>query len=359
MIQISLCMIAKNEADVIARCLNCVKDIVDEIIVVDTGSTDDTKRICRECGAVVYDFPWVDDFAAARNFSFSKASRDYVMWLDADDILLESDRQKLAHLKETLDPAVDMVMMKYHVAFDAQEQPTFSYYRERLVKRSGNYLWQGPIHEVITPRGNILHADVAVCHRKLRCADPDRNLRIFQKMIREGKALDPRQQFYYARELQDHAKYEEAILVYTKFLDGGLGWIENCIGACKNLADCYFALREESLAVQSLLRALMYDAPRAEICCDLGKYFFGKQRYDVAIFWYKQACAQKIDLQSGGFQQPDCYDYIPYLQLCLCYDRLGDHAQAELFNDKAAVVKPQDPAVLYNKKYFASLKSPN
>lgn len=357
MIHISLCMIVKNEADVIDRCLRCVKDIVDEIIIVDTGSTDDTKNICRSHDALVYDFPWIDDFAVARNFSFSKASQDYVMWLDADDILLEADRQKLIHLKETLDPAVDMVMMKYNVAFDPQGQPTFSYYRERLFKRSVNYRWQGPIHEVISPTGNILHADIAVCHKKMHCADPQRNLRIFQKMIREGTALDPRQQFYYARELQDHKQYEAAIQEYTFFLDDGRGWIENCINACKNLADCYFTLHKESLAVQALTRSFIYDAPRAEICCDLGKYFLDKQAHETAIFWYRLACTQKSDAQSGAFQQPDCHHYIPYLQLCLCYDRMGDHAQAEFFNEQAACVKPQDAAVLHNKKYFASLKA--
>ena len=92
MATISLCMIVKNEEDVLERCLSSVSDLVDEIIVVDTGSTDSSREIAARFTEKVFDFPWRDDFAAARNESFSHASMDYCMWLDADDVLLESDR---------------------------------------------------------------------------------------------------------------------------------------------------------------------------------------------------------------------------------------------------------------------------
>ena len=77
MVTISLCMIVKNEEKVLARCLDSVADLVDEIIIVDTGSSDATKEIASRYTDQVYDFAWQDDFAAARNFSFSKASMDY------------------------------------------------------------------------------------------------------------------------------------------------------------------------------------------------------------------------------------------------------------------------------------------
>ena len=73
-VKISLCMIVKNEEDVIARCLDSVSRCVDEIIIADTGSSDRTKEICRDFTDKVFDFDWTDDFAAARNFSFSKAT---------------------------------------------------------------------------------------------------------------------------------------------------------------------------------------------------------------------------------------------------------------------------------------------
>ena len=86
---ISLCMIVKNEEDNIGNCLDNIKDLVDEIIIVDTGSTDKTKEIVKKYTDKIYDFEWVDDFSKARNYSFSKATKDYIFWLDADDILLE------------------------------------------------------------------------------------------------------------------------------------------------------------------------------------------------------------------------------------------------------------------------------
>ena len=79
-------MIVKNEEAVLARCLDSIKNAVDEIIIVDTGSVDKTKLIAREYTENIYDFEWINDFSAARNFAFSKAAMDYQMWLDADDI---------------------------------------------------------------------------------------------------------------------------------------------------------------------------------------------------------------------------------------------------------------------------------
>ncbi len=84
---ISLCMIVKDEREVLARCLGSVKNCVDEIVIVDTGSTDDTKKIARGFTDSLFDYAWNDDFASARNFAFSKGTGDYLMWLDADDVL--------------------------------------------------------------------------------------------------------------------------------------------------------------------------------------------------------------------------------------------------------------------------------
>ena len=135
MISLSLCMIVKNEEKVLKRCLDSVKNIVDEIIIVDTGSTDKTKDIAKKFTKNIYDFKWIDDFAAARNYSFSKATKEYIMWLDADDVILKKDREKLLKLKENLDRSTDMVLLKYNTGFDENGNVNFSYYRERILKR--------------------------------------------------------------------------------------------------------------------------------------------------------------------------------------------------------------------------------
>ena len=82
MISVSLCMIVKNEEDVLERCLKSVAGLVDEIIIVDTGSTDRTREIATHFTNQIFDFPWQDDFSAARNEAFSHASMDYCMcWM--------------------------------------------------------------------------------------------------------------------------------------------------------------------------------------------------------------------------------------------------------------------------------------
>jgi len=92
---ISLCMIVKNEEEVLADCLSSVKGFVDEIIVVDTGSTDKTADIAKQHGALVFSFPWDNHFSNAKNYAIRKATKDWILWLDADEILPESEKKKI------------------------------------------------------------------------------------------------------------------------------------------------------------------------------------------------------------------------------------------------------------------------
>lgn len=92
-------------------------------------------------------------------------------------------------------------------------------------------------------------------------------------MIADGKELDPRQQFYYARELYYNKRYEDAINTFNNFLDSGKGWVENCINACQDLSYCYYAISESKKHLMLVLEVSEFDEPRAEICCDIGKYF--------------------------------------------------------------------------------------
>ena len=96
--QISLCMIVRNEESYLPECLESVADVVNEIIIVDTGSTDNTKKIAESFGATVFDFTWVDDFSKARNYSLSKASNDWILYLDADERLDKNSINELVEL---------------------------------------------------------------------------------------------------------------------------------------------------------------------------------------------------------------------------------------------------------------------
>ncbi len=352
MIKLSLCMIVKNEQEVLGRCLDSVCGIFDEIIIVDTGSHDNTKLIASQYTDKVYDFKWVDDFSAARNYSFSKATMQYVMWLDADDIIMTSDRELLLAFKSKLSFSVDVVMMKYNVAFDEDDLPVLSYYRERIMKRSNNFKWISPIHETVETTGKVEYSNIAISHKKLSVADPDRNINIFEKMIASGEILDARGQFYYARELYYHERYQEAIDKFNFFLNEGKGWIENNISACQDLANCYTALKDDRAALVALLRSLTYDVPRAEICCKIGKYFFEVMKYQQSIFWYNMATTIEIDYNNKGFISPDCYGFIPEIQMCVCYDRLGDYENALKCHERTKLLKPNNSSVKINEEYF-------
>jgi GT2 family glycosyltransferase len=100
--KVSLVMIVRDEEANLPRCLSSVQGIFDEIVVVDTGSTDRTAAIAREFGARVFDFVWVDDFAAARNAALARATGDYAFWLDADDLVEQPEREKLRELLASL-----------------------------------------------------------------------------------------------------------------------------------------------------------------------------------------------------------------------------------------------------------------
>ena len=95
MTELSLCMIVKNEEERLARCLSGVQGAVDEIIIVDTGSTDGTKRVAGQFTSRVYDYAWDDDFSAARNASLDRATKPFILWLDADDVVERSEKEKL------------------------------------------------------------------------------------------------------------------------------------------------------------------------------------------------------------------------------------------------------------------------
>lgn len=351
-ITISLCMIVKNEETIIARCLKSIKGIPDEIVIVDTGSTDRTKEIVSEFTDKVYDFPWIDDFAAARNFAFSQATMEYILWLDADDILLEGDREQFLKLKQSFNTVMDAVNMPYNLAFDQFGAVTYSLRRNRLVRRKKNFRWIGPVHEYLEVYGNILNSDICITHKDPGKNDSDRNLKIYEKRLSKGEEFSPRDLYYYANELFDHQLNNRAIEAYQKFLKTGQGWVEDILSACGKLADCYQNLGDKDKELEYIFKSFQYAPPRAEFCCRLGYYFLNAKQYEQGAFWYKLATQLEKPTDSWGPKIEACWTWLPHLQLCVCYDRLGKHELAYEHNEIARSYRPQDAQVLYNKKYL-------
>lgn len=352
MISISLCMIVRDEEAVLARCLDSVRDAVDEIVIVDTGSVDGTRQIASRYTDNVYEFPWQDDFAMARNFSLDKGTKDFLLWLDADDILPKDSAAKLTQLKHSLPPDINLVMMPYQVAFDGNAKCTFSYWRERLIRRNCGLRFQGRVHEAVVPKGKILHADIPVVHWKIRERNNKRNLQIYEKMEKKKEHFDPRAQYYYGRELLQHGHLEKACRILEEFLARPDGWIENKIDGARQLAEARRLAGDKAGELKALLQTLEYDVPRGETCCCLGRYFFDKKCYEQASYWYWQALQAKRAACQGAFIQEECYTYLPAIMLCVCCDRMGKREEAERWNELAGYYRPDSEAYQKNRAYF-------
>ncbi|SFE57346.1 Glycosyltransferase involved in cell wall bisynthesis [Paenibacillus catalpae] len=354
MISISLCLIVRNEEDVLARCLDSVKGIADEIIVVDTGSIDRTKEIASSYTSRIYDFEWIEDFAAARNFAFGKATSEYILWLDADDIFMEEDQVMLLELKASLSPEVDTVSMYYHLSKDESGMVTNRLRRNRLVKRARQFRWIGAVHEYLEVYGAALASEIAVTHASTR-HDSDRNLRIYEQRLARGEEFSPRDLYYYANELKDHSRYEKAILYYNRFLHSKKGWVEDNVAACGKLADCHAALGDQQLALESALSSFRYGSPRADNCCRIGYYHLQSCAYENAAFWYESALRAPRQEEAWSMQNTSCSTWLPHLQLCVCYDKLGQWLKAYEHNEIARAYRPDHPSVLHNKTYLEGL----
>ena len=165
MITVSLCMIVKNEEKVLERCLDSIADLVDEIIIVDTGSWDRTKEIAARYTEHVLDFRWTEDFSAARNYVFSMATMEYIYSADADEVLSEENRERFRLLKETLLPEIEIVQMKYSnqlrfgTVYNFDEE-----YRPKLFKRKRDFVWEDPVHETVRLMPVIYDSDIVIEH---------------------------------------------------------------------------------------------------------------------------------------------------------------------------------------------------
>ena len=322
MVTISLCMIVKNEEACLGTCLKSLQGIVDEMIVVDTGSTDRTKEIARENGATVYDFTWTGDFSEARNYSFSLAKCDYIYAADADEELDEDNRQRFLKLKNDIDELnIDIVQMYYcnQLAFNT----VYNFDRElrpKLFKRVRKFKWVDPIHEQVSLDPVICNSDVEIIHRP-RENHAARDRASFRKAVDEGRAISNRLHNMYARELfiagtdEDFIKAKGFFADSVKDTNRGLDEIKE---ACCVLA--HAAVVEND--AEALLRYSLKDATTemsSEMCYDLGDYYYKKHDLDEAIIWYFNAayeCQSNLDIKKSK--------ELPRLALAKCYRELGN-----------------------------------
>src|SRR5262249_22315289 len=179
-----------NEEANLPACLGSAAGLMDEVIVVDTGSTDRTRDIAARLGARVFDFPWVDSFAAARNECLRHATGRWIFWLDADDRLDEADRQKLRALFAELPDGNLAYVMKCLCLPDPESGTSTVVDHVRLFRHQPDIRWQYRVHEQILPAirrsgGEVRWTDVVIQHtgyqdRALRRRKLDRDLRLLR-----------------------------------------------------------------------------------------------------------------------------------------------------------------------------------
>lgn len=204
---LTLCVIARNEEAVLGRCLDSARGVVDQMVVVDTGSQDGTVRVARQRGAEVVSFPWCGDFAAARNASLELARGHYVLVLDADEFLLEEGRLALQRLMPKFDPPPELSQAAAIPAyscllqeFDAEKRPGMLARIVRLFPNHSTIRYEWPVHEQVETSlarsGHpILPCDVRIghtgyCGTEKRREKQRRNLKILQEQIQQARRSD-------------------------------------------------------------------------------------------------------------------------------------------------------------------------
>lgn len=291
MITISVCMIVKNEESTLERCLTSLKGIADEIIIVDTGSTDLTKQTARKFTDKVFDFMWNDNFADARNFSFSKATMEYIYSADADEMLTEENRRKFLQLKSILLPEIDIVQMLYtNTKYYRTTENFEKEYRPKLFKRLRSFQWMDAIHEIVNVDPVIYDSEIEILHMPVR-DHAKRDLSCFANAIAKGHQISVRLHNMYARELMISGKDEDFIIAKNFFLhsylDCNRSKKEKEEAACI-LARAYRIEKEYDKFLEICLNAVS-DAPSSEICVEVGEYYLGQQNYAVANKWFRYA----------------------------------------------------------------------
>lgn len=331
MASISVCMIVKNEEGVLARCLDSLQGIYEELIIVDTGSTDRTKEIAHKYTDKVFDFTWTGSFCDARNFSFSKAVCEYIYAADADEVIDEENRRLFLALKKALLPEVEIVQMYY--GNQLSQNSIYNFDRElrpKLYKRQRNFVWQEPIHEAVRLQPVVFDSDIVITHLP-QGEHGSRDLQAFERMLEAGEVISERLQDIYLRELyfmgdrdnleKAHAYLEQLCLTYDPDND----FFQKAIALlCK---EATLAGRFKDLLKYGLKGAASKGS--SELCLEIGKFFHGEKDYEEAVLWYHNAANETQSLMSLKASTS-----APLEGMAVCYEALGMKKEAEACRER-------------------------
>ncbi|WP_309088953.1 glycosyltransferase [Domibacillus sp.] len=333
---ISLCMIVKNEEKVIERCLSSITHLVDEVIIVDTGSTDKTKAISEKYTSKIFNFEWVDDFSAARNFAASKASGKWLLVLDADEYVDEENFkgfiQELKEDKGQFD-AYTAKILNFTGNFG---ESLVQNLHDRIYKNTGEILYYRKIHEqfkhVEGKSLNIKNSSLLLFHSGYLNKTVNekqksiRNKELLQKEINVGpnKAFD---YFNYGNEYASTGDYAKALECYLEAYKGKsdfrLSWVSTTL---IQIIVCLMQLKRYNDALSVIKDAeSIYDSS-AEILFLKGEIFFLRGQLEDA----KQAFKKIVNNQpkyNHIILRPDLKDQKPHTRLAeiyLCEENYND-----------------------------------
>lgn len=320
MIRISVCMIVKNEEKVLARCLDSLAGLYEELIIVDTGSTDRTKEIAANYTDKIYDYTWTGDFSEARNFSFSKATQEYIYAPDADEVLDEVNRQRFLQLKEQLLPEIEIVQMWY--VNPEENVTTENYkreYRPKLYRRLREFRWIEPVHETVNLNPVVYDSDVEILHLP-EGNHGKRDFSIFVRESQQGKAMSPRLQNMYVRELMMTGDLEDfqAAAPYFHRMAEHMEQDEEAKSLCYLILAHYYRLRGDVNSFFKWSLRQLCAVPSAELCLELGHHYQAIADYQEAIHWYLCALNDAPALVLAAAQED-----IPKRNLVTCYEALA------------------------------------
>ncbi len=353
---ISLCMIVRDEQEFLEDCLLSVKDGADEMLVADTGSTDDTVQIARRCGAQVYDYPWDFSFSSARNFIMEKAAFEWILLLDADERLFPEDGEKLLEFINAASGDGAHFKVYNHVGAYGEGQYTL-HNALRLVRNNGLYRFVGDIHEQLSRvDGGPMDGFFAVTDIRLHHLGylesvvksknkRERNIPLLTAEL-EKNPDNAFMLFNMGNEYMAKKEYERALEWYMKAKAHFKAHEAFGPHLIFRIALCHYNLSRYAMAVKVLAEGLqIYPG-----CTDM-EYLRGR----VFMDWHRDFSAAESFQKAIAMGQPhatlrfsdDCATTKPLLSLADLYMRQHDHEKAAACYIKAIQADNDLHAALY------------
>lgn len=328
---LSLCMIVKNEEQNLKKCLSKAKLLVDEIIIVDTGSIDNTKKIASEFTDKVYEFKWCNDFSIARNFSISKATNDWILVLDADEIIESFEKEDILDFINTKDNMKTVGRIK---RINIIEDSLGTKKGEERISRLFNkkyFNYEGTIHEQVThiekELYNIMSVDITVNHigytkeELNRTNKLDRNIDLLNKAI-EDNPKDPYlyyqlgKSYYTLKNYEKSCGYFEKTLLFS--LDYKLEYVEDLIETYG-----YGLINSEKFCKAMIIeKYAKYYNSKADYNFLMGIIYMNNAKFNLAIQSFLK-CTEYEDGKMEGINT-----YLPNYNIGVIFECLGYRDEA-------------------------------